>query len=372
LASGLVVEVDEAIRTRGRPAQALRLHTEAGRLLAVELGATSISVGVTDLAGDLLDSVVEPADIADGPEAVLGRVQEMADDLLDNEVASRAPLWGAGIGLPGPVEYATGHPIAPPIMPGWGSYPVRERFARRYGVPVWVDNDVNLMAIGEVRAGLARGTRDVLFVKIGTGIGAGLISDGRLHRGAQGVAGDIGHVAVAGSDVVCRCGNTGCLEAVAGGAALAKVALDAARSGQSRFLEQRLEDRGDLQASDLGDAALRGDPVAVEAFGRSGEQIGRILATLINFFNPGLVVIGGGVAQVGDLLLAAIRQTVYRRSLPLATRDLRVVRTGMADDVGLRGAAFVVADELFSRARLPLWLASGSPVGQPELTDDPA
>lgn len=368
LESGLVVEGSLAASTGGRPARVLRLHAEAGLILAIELGATSITVGLTDLAGVVLASADESAEVVSGPEVVLGRVEAMADELLAALPPGAPALWGAGIGLPGPVEYATGRPTAPPIMPGWDGYPVRDRIASRYDVPVWVDNEVNLMAMGELRAGLAKGETNIVFLKIGSGIGAGLISGGRLHRGAQGVAGDVGHVAVVEDpDLICRCGNVGCLEALAGGAALAKQATQAARSGASPFLAKRLQSNGKLEARDLGDAAIHGDPFAVEAFGRTGHYVGQMLATLVNFYNPALVVIGGGVALAGDLLLASIRQAVYSRSLPLATRDLRIVRTTMADEVGMRGAAFVVADELFARNCLARWIACGSPAGQPGL-----
>ena len=372
LESGLLSEGNYAPSTGGRPARALKFRAQAGSILTVDLGATSLAVGIADLAGSLAASCEEPCDIADGPEAVLARAEELADELLAARPAGGPPVWGLGIGLPGPVEYAYGRPIAPPIMPGWDGYPVRDRLARRYDVPVWVDNDVNLMALGELRLGLARGERDVVHVKIGTGIGAGLISGGRLHRGAQGAAGDVGHIAVVDDDtIIYRCGNVGCLEAVAGGAALGKLATDAARDGRSPFLAKRLadSDAGVLEARDLGAAAIHGDALAVETYGRTGRHIGRMLATIVNFYNPGLIVIGGGVASVGDLLLASIRETVYRRSLPLATRDLRIVRSSLADLSGLHGAAFVVIDELFSRQRLPLWISHGSPAHNPQIAE---
>jgi glucokinase-like ROK family protein len=375
LASGLLSEGTHAPSTGGRPARALTFRAEAGSVLTVELGATSLGVGIADLAGSLLTSYEEPCDVAAGPDAVLGRAEELIDNVLAGRSTQDPPMWGVGIGLPGPVEYASGRPVAPPIMPGWDNYPVRDRLARRYDVPVWVDNEVNLMALGELRLGAARGERDVVFIKIGTGIGAGLISGGLLHRGAQGAAGDVGHIAVVDdTSVICRCGNVGCLEALAGGAALGKLATDAARSGRSQFLADRLaeSESGVLAASDLGDAAQHGDPLAVEIFGHTGRDIGGMLATLVNFFNPSLVVIGGGVASVGDLLLASIRETVYRRSLPLATRNLRIVPSALSGRSALNGAAFVVIDELFSRQRLPVWISDGSPAHQPEIAEFPA
>jgi glucokinase-like ROK family protein len=370
--SGLLSEGTHAASTGGRPARALKFRAEAGSILAVDLGATSLGVGIADLAGKLTASCEESCDIAAGPEAVLGRAEELLDGLLAARPGQEPPPWGLGIGLPGPVEYAAGRPIAPPIMPGWDGYPVRERLARRYDVPVWVDNDVNLMALGELRLGLARGERDVVYIKIGTGIGAGLISDGRMHRGAQGAAGDVGHIAVVDdASVVCRCGNTGCLEAVAGGAALGRLATDAARDGRSPFLAGRLAESssGILEARDLSAAAMHGDPLAVEIYGRTGRHVGRMLATMVNFYNPSLVIIGGGVASAGDLLLASIRETVYRRSLPLATRDLRIARSALGELSGLHGAAFAVIDELFSRQRLPLWIGHGSPAHNPQIAE---
>jgi len=171
--------------------------------------------------------------------------------------------------------------------------------------------------------------------------------------------------------VICRCGNIGCLEAIAGGAVLGRLATEAALNGRSPFLSRRLAESGAdaLEARDLAAAAQHGDAMAVEAFGRSGQYIGGMLATIVNFYNPSLVVLGGGVTSVGDLLLASIRQTVYRRSLPLATRDLRIARSVLGDKAGLHGAAFLVIDELFSRDRLRLWIDQGTPARRPEIAE---
>jgi len=301
--------------------------------------------------------------------AVLTGDRGLAEDVVQ-EVLIRADARGQVIGVPGPVEFSAGRPVSPPIMPGWDCYPVRERLSRRYQAATWVDNDVNLMALGELRAGLARGETDAVYIKIGSGIGAGLITAGRLHRGAQGAAGDVGHVAVSDQDsVICRCGNTSCLEALAGGAAIGRDGATAARDGSSTFLAERLAENGAITARDVIEAADHGDPVAVALLNRSGNLVGRMLATLVNFYNPSLVIIGGGVASAGDTYLATIRQSVYRRSLPLATRDLRIVRSSSIETIGLLGAAFVVLDELFSRAHLGRWISQGTPKGHPELSE---
>ena len=240
---------------------------------------------------------------------------------------------------------------------GWDGYPVRERLEARFGAPVWVDNDVNVMAVGEWRAGLAHGHRNVVWVKVGTGIGAGLISDGQLHRGAHGSAGDVGHVQVVESGVTCRCGNVGCLEALAGGQALAREAEALARSGKSRILADLLGAGHQPDARDVAAAASRGDPAAVELLQRSARYVGAMLATVVNFFNPSLIVVGGGVAAAGDLYLATIRQTVFGRSLPLATRRLEIVSSGLGPMAGVIGAAAMVADELFAPEQLASTLA---------------
>jgi predicted NBD/HSP70 family sugar kinase len=268
--------------------------------------------------------------------------------------------------------------VTPPILPGWAGFDVRSWFGARYRVPVWVDNEVNLMALGEYRAGLGRNTPDLVYVKIGSGIGAGLISGGRLHRGAQGCAGDLGHVAVnvtrtdlevSRDPVVCRCGNANCLEALAGGFALARDAMAAARDGRGPVLAARLAHTSDhpLTAQDVAFAAEHGDPFAVQLLARAGRIIGETLATLVSVFNPAQVIVGGGVAESGDVLLAALREAVYRRSLPLATRELRIVHSPLSNRAGLLGAAYMVADELFSQTCLARWLDQGSPVGHPEL-----
>ncbi len=365
---GLLEEGDLGPSTGGRAPRELRFRADAGCVLVAEFGATSVSVGLTDLAGRLVEHHEEPGDIAVGPEAALGRLEELFDAMLAARASSAPPVWGVGVGVPGPVEFASGRPIAPPIMPGWDGYPVRDQLAARYGVPVWVDNEVNVMALGEFRSGLGRGVRDVVYVKIGTGIGAGLISGGQLHRGAQGCAGDVGHIQVVDdASIVCRCGNIGCLEALAGGAAIARDATAAAADGRSPFLANLVEQGRGLEAREVARAADHGDPFSVELLTRSGRLVGDMLATLVNFYNPSLILIGGGVAGAGDQLLATIRQSVYRRSLPLATRELRIDRSPLGDRAGLMGAGFMVIDELFSRQRLGHWIDDGSPAGRPEL-----
>jgi glucokinase-like ROK family protein len=368
ISRGLLEEAELGPSTGGRAPRLLRFRADTGFVLVADLGATHTGVAAADLSGRIIAHVEEPSDIAAGPELVLGRVQALFDQILAETSGLPKRLWGIGIGVPGPVEFTSGRPVAPPIMPGWDRYPVRDEFARRYDVPVWVDNDVNVMALGEVRAGAGRDHDAVVCVKIGTGIGAGIVAGGKLLRGAQGCAGDVGHIQITDDpSIVCRCGKIGCLEALAGGGAIARRATEAAREGRSPVLASMLAEREALTATDVATAASRGDQVALELFNEAGHLVGSMLAMVVNLLNPSLVLVGGGVVNAGDSLLASIRQTVYGRSLPLATRDLAIVRGALGHTAGVIGAASMVVDELFARDRLACWLEAGHPAGRPEL-----
>jgi glucokinase-like ROK family protein len=357
LQAGLLREPGLAASTGGRAARELTFAVDAGHVLVAAIGASNVQVALTDLAGTILARRRQPAEVTDGPVTILAVVDALYADLIrENNVQ----LWGIGVGVPGPVEFSTGRPVAPPIMPGWDGYDIRGRFVNRYAVPVWVDNDVNIMALGELRTGAARGHCDAVFVKVGSGIGAGLVSHGRIHRGADGSAGDIGHMAAAAdpadSAVVCRCGNRGCLEALAGGAAIVRDAIQAAHDGHSPILANLLTSTPALHAIDIVHAAQHGDQTSRDLLQRSAHLVGEALAGIVNFFNPRLIVLDGQVTGAGDTYLAQVRQTVLGRSLPLATRSLQITTSPLHGTAGLIGAAYMVTDELFSHDHLPTWI----------------
>ena len=334
----------------GRRSSLLRIPRSAGLVAAVDLGATSIDVALCSLGGDLVVHRGEPADIKDGPRDVLGRAEAMLSGLLEEQGAEARDVLAIGVGVPGPVEQASGLLKSPPIMPGWDLFPIRDVFAGKYAAPVFIDNDVNLMALGEHRYGVGRGVDDMLFVKIGTGIGGGIIAEGRLYRGVQGCAGDIGHICVDPDGPVCSCGNRGCFEAMAAGPAIASRAERGAREGLSPALARVLDERGELSAKDVGEAASLGDYHAVEIIRESGRIAGRVLATLVSTLNPSLIVIGGGVANIGHSLLAEIRSAVYSRSLPLATRNLPIVLSELDREAGVTGASVLAAEGVLQTA----------------------
>ena len=336
LASGLLREAGGTASTGGRPPTVLAFNHEAGVVLVADLGATHARVAISDLAGSPLAERASDLEISLGPEEVLTWVSARFDELLGESGHAAEDVRGIGIGVPGPVEFATGRPVNPPIMPGWDDFDIPGWFAGRYTAPVLVDNDVNIMARGEHWVHWRR-TSHLLLVKVGTGIGCGIVADGHIHRGARGAAGDIGHIrATASEDVICRCGNIGCLEAIAGGQALAaRLSAAGADASNSRDVVRLVRD---------------GDSRAVRMVRDAGRTLGEVLAGTVNFFNPSVIVVGGDIAEAHAQLLAGVREGIFSRSLPLATRDLRIVPCRLGDRAGVTGAAITAIEHILSPA----------------------
>ncbi|MEG3635612.1 ROK family transcriptional regulator [Micromonospora palythoicola] len=347
VALGYVAEAGKAASRGGRRSTLVELSPEL-RFAAVDLGASSIDVEVVNGRLEPVAAYAEAADIRSGPKATLQRVNELLHKARVDGVYER--LDAVGIGVPGPVSFRDGVPVSPPIMPGWDRFPVRELLTREHGCPAVVDNDVNIMAIGERHGGVAHSVDDFLFVKIGTGVGCGIYLSGDVYRGTDGCAGDIGHIQVDPQGPICSCGNAGCLEALFSGAALAKDAVAAARAGTSPALAERLEANGDVTALDVAAGALEGDVTCIQLIREGGRRVGGVLAGLVSFTNPSMIVIGGGLAQLGHILLAEIRSVVYRRSLPLATGNLPVVLSELGPRAGVAGAAVLASDLAFGEA----------------------
>jgi predicted NBD/HSP70 family sugar kinase len=336
----------------GRAPRTLRFRATQAVILVCALGALHIRVGIANLDGEVVAADHRLWDISRGPAETIGLALELLRALLPT--VGEPPVWAVSVGLPGPVDFESGTPIAPPIMPGWSGYDVRGRFAQAFGAPTWVDNDVNLLALAERnRRG---GPIDLVYCKIGSGIGAGLVAHGHIHRGMNGAAGDIGHVRIPGSSEACRCGKQGCLEAEAGGWALVRDAERAVRNGAGGVLANL----PDISPEAVAVAAMNGDPVAVGLVQRSALLVGEAMAALVNVFNPSTIVIGGAVSAAGETFLAQVRQRVYELSLPLATRDLAIVRSHSDEREPLRGGAALAVEQLFD-ATFPRWFADGRP-----------
>ncbi|PZE36100.1 ROK family transcriptional regulator [Curtobacterium sp. MCPF17_031] len=322
---GLVGAVDTAASTGGRPPAQIALRPAARLVVAADLGASHGRVAVTDLVGTQLASRDARIDIAAGPVPTLEWLVGVVDELLDSVGRVRDDVIAFGIGLPGPVEFSTGRPANPPIMPGWDGFDVPGWLRQHVRAHVLVDNDVNIAALGE----RAHGWPDLdhlLFVKVATGIGSGIVSEGRLQRGAQGTAGDIGHVRVSrAGDVPCHCGNTGCLEAVASGPAIAR--------------SLRAKGHDVHTSADVVDLVARSDLDAIGAVRQAGRDIGEVLATCVSLINPSVIALGGSITQAGEHLLAGVREVVYSRSMPLATEHLVIAQSRAGSIAALQGAA---------------------------------
>ncbi|MGH2844403.1 MAG: ROK family protein [Solirubrobacteraceae bacterium] len=333
--AGLVVPAGDAQSSGGRPASMFAFNEDAGVVLAGDLGQTGCHLAVCDLGSKPLAEHTASLLIDQGPDVILGWVKARFTDLLAGIGRGWRDVLGICIGLPGPVDFETGRPINPPAMPGWDGADVATMFADVCSSPVLVDNDARIMALGEHRSA-RRADRHMIFVKVGSGIGAGVIVEGQVLRGERGAAGDIGHFVVAPeSGEVCRCGNTGCLDAVAGGWAIARRMGDAAPT-----------------PPDVVRLALDGDPEATAQVRNSGRLVGAALASAINLLNPTSVVIGGKLAEADEQMFAAVREVVYSHSTPIASRYLDLALTQLGHMAGVIGAAHMVIDHVLDPERV--------------------
>ena len=350
---GWLDEVGLLASSGGRRAETLQLHRGLGVLLCAALGATSVEVAVLTPDLQVLARHGETIDVRDGPGIVLSRMRTLMRELLARGGFKPRQVIGIGVGVPGPVDFASGQLVEPPLMPHWDSYSIRDDLRADYSAPVWVDNDVNLMALGELWR-LKRELPNFLVIKIGTGIGCGVVCHFEVYRGANGSAGDVGHICVDPGGPRCHCGNLGCVETMAAGPAIARQATEAARSGASPMLAERLAEQGQLTPEDVGHASRAGDAAANAIVQGAGTLIGQMLASVVNFFNPSHVFVGGGVTRIGPLFLASLRQSVYQRSLALSTRHLEILYSPLGDQSGLIGAGVLALQEtLRAHGRVP-------------------
>jgi glucokinase-like ROK family protein len=346
---GYLVEAGEGNSNGGRKPRLVRFNSQLGYIVGIDIGATSLDIALADINGSILRRVAEPTDVRQPPEELLERCSMLTLELVVAHGVRPDQILGIGVGVPGPVDFTRGVLVAPPLMPDWENYPIRNFFKETFqSAFVVVDNDVNIMALGEQRSGDAANLDHFLVIKIGTGIGCGIMASRKIHRGSDGCAGDIGHICVDKQGPICRCGNHGCLEAMAAGPAIAEKAMQAARDGKSEWLQKMMESNGGVLTPENVNAACReGDEAALEIIRASGQMIGDVLAGLVNFFNPSHIFIGGGIANFGNHLLIAIKRAVLRRSLPLATTNLAISFSRAGSDAGVIGAIMLALEYLF-------------------------
>jgi glucokinase-like ROK family protein len=347
IASGLVFERGAGVSRGGRRPIVLEINPDAGRVVGVDIGATHLVVVVADLRGRVLAETETRADIARGTEVTLHEVFTQVDAALRSADCRFGEIDAIGVGVPGPVIAARGVVSSPPIMPGWDDFPIRQRLAEHWRKPVTLDNDADLGALGEWTFGAGRMEKSLVYIKVGTGIGCGILLDGQIYHGVLGTAGEIGHVTISEDGPPCTCGNYGCLEAMAGGRAIAQRAQLAVKAGQRTLLARKPFDG--ITARDVAEAASSGDAVSQQLLSDAGRHIGSALASLINLLNPGLVLIGGGVAEAGVYLLDPIHEAVRQRSLRASLQATRIEVAALGRRATPLGAVSLAITETFRR-----------------------
>jgi len=330
IAAGVVVEDGTDESRGGRRPRRLGIRGDLGTVGSIDLGIERSTIGLVDYAGTALAHGHLALDLAEGPDAVLRRV---AEELAVLAAAKGVPaLTGAAIALPGPVSAETGRLVAPSRMPGWHNIDVAAVLADTLGVPALSSNDANCMAVGELVGG-DPDARNQVFIKAGSGIGAGVVAGGQLYTGRSGAAGDISHVTIAGADPVpCSCGRVGCLDTVASGSALTRAAQEAGR------------DVSDVQT--VIDLARTGDALATGLLREAGSMTGGVLATIVNFFTPDRLVVGGSLST-SDVFIAAIKSKLWADCLPMATENLEVAVPRHPRIGGILGASRLFLDAAF-------------------------
>lgn len=332
LASGLVREGGSDHSARGRRPRRLEFDVGHSVVASAAVDTTHTRTALTALDGTILADVDVDVDVTAGPERVLPVITSAVQDLLERTGTTAARLSGIGICVPGPIEPRTSRPSQPPIMPGWDAYPIVEHVQDVVDVPVLVENDANAMAIGEYSSG-HEDSRSMCVIKVSTGIGVGIVVDGRVYQGIDGGAGDIGHVRLSGHpDALCQCGARGCLAAVASGRAVATSLAAAGIEAHS--------------GRDVGALLARGDVDAVNLTREAGRVIGEVMASMVCLLNPGVLLMGGALAS--SPLISGVRETLYPNSPPRATRSLDIGLASLGEDAEIVGMTRTVVDHIFS------------------------
>ena len=346
--SGLVLERGEGVSRGGRRPIVLEITGDGGRVVGVDIGATHLTVILTDLRGRILSETQSSIDVLGGADGTLHKVCEQVRETVTRVGCAWDEIHAIGVGVPGPVITSEGIVSTPPLMPGWDGFPIRDFLVEQWGTTVTVDNDADLGALGEWAYGAGQQVSSLTYIKIGTGIGCGILLDGRIYHGVQGTAGEIGHMTISADGPPCSCGNYGCLEAMAGGRAIAERAQLAVKAGQRTLLANGGPVEA-ITARHVAEAAQAGDAVSQQLLNDAGRHIGSAVATLVNLLNPGLVLIGGGVAQSGTHLLRPLREAALQRSLRASMRATRIEVGALGRKATAMGAVALALSRTFQQ-----------------------
>jgi predicted NBD/HSP70 family sugar kinase len=331
----------------GRRARSVSLSGDAGIVIGVDFGHTHLRVAVGNLAHQVLAEEAEPLDVDASSAEGFDRAEVLVKRLIEATGISPDKVIGIGLGVPGPIDVESGTLGSTSILPGWTGINPSEELSGRLGVPVYVDNDANLGALGELVWGSGRGVKDLAYIKVASGVGAGLVIDGTIYRGPGGTAGEIGHITLDESGPVCRCGNRGCLETFT--AARYVLPLLQPSHGPGLTMERVVQ------------LAREGDPGCRRVIGDVGRHIGSGVANLCNLLNPSRVVLGGSLAEAGELVLGPIRDSVSRYAIPSAARQLSVLPGALGGRAEVLGALALVLSEMGDSTLLESTLPAATP-----------
>ncbi len=320
----------------------------ANYFLTADIGGTQIRAALCDESGRIHRRAHTLTYASEGKDAVIHRIQEMLTQALGDLPLQQ--VCGVGIVAPGPLDPQAGVIVFAPNLPGWENVPLRQIVHNWFGLPVSVGNDANLAALGEHRFGAGRGVQNLIYITVSTGIGGGIIVDGRMLLGARGFAAEVGHHTIEADGPRCNCGNIGCLEMFASGPAIARMAREAIAGGAASLLRDMVNGQLDQITSRLVyEAALQNDQLAINTLHRAGRYLGIGIVNLLHLFNPEMIIIGGSVAKAGDFLFAPMWEVIRSRSHPIYWEHLRIVPPELGDDVGLLGALALALSDAEAR-----------------------
>ncbi len=309
--------------------------------IGVDIGGTNIKIALVDDKGKIVYSNTTPTRAEMGYEYTINNIKQAIKDLMQETKADKTNIEAIGFGFPGQIDYKQGIVRILPNIPGWIDVPVKKIIEDEFHIPTFLDNDVRCAALGELNYGAGKGCQNLVCITVGTGIGSGIILNGKIVRGASNAAGEIGHIKMTmGEGPLCGCGDYGCFEAYASGPNIVAMAKEYLKGGKSaKFRELANEE---LSPYIVAQAALQGDVVAKQIYAKIGEIIGLGLTSVINLLNPEKIIIGGGVADAGDILIQPIRDVIAKRAMPIQREAVEIVPAQLANTAGVIGASLLV------------------------------
>ncbi len=318
-------------------------------LIGVDLGGTNIRMGIVTPDGKVLKRVQYITDVSKGGLALFEQLVLNLNDLIQKYFKESNQLIGIGIGVAGPIDMKKGVMIAPPNLPALDGFPIRAFLQKRISSSIFIENDANAFTLGEGWVGAAKGCKDYCGITLGTGVGGGIVVDGKILHGSKGMAGEVGHMVVDPAGPLCGCGGRGCLEVYASGTGIKRMALEAVKKGKGEgILKQSGGDPEKITPEKVFKAAQSGDLTSKKIFSEMGRYLGLGLVNLIHLFNPEKIVIGGKVSQAWDYFIGSALETVGERSMKGSREKLQIVQAKCGDDAGMLGAAFTA----LTKARL--------------------